>query len=140
MVALDAGFATRAFFDPSELPEAAVKRFFRPACARGGFYQLLVNAKAKLFFTTHSISSFGTTGLTKCTAKGSCLRRTSSTVLHPPGGGASASSAGYPTCLLALTNRLLIRVVRNVQPARRINFGLPLPLPLYRTLNRRVRA
>ena len=27
MVALGAGFATRAFFDPSELPEAAVKRF-----------------------------------------------------------------------------------------------------------------
>ena len=84
------------------------------------------------------MSSFGTTGLTKRTAKGSCLRRTSSPVLHPPGGGASASSACYPTCLPAFTSRLLFRVVRNVQPAQRINFGVP--LPLYRASNRRVRA
>ena len=128
MVALGAGFATRAFFDPGELLEAAVKRFLLPARARGGFHQVLVSAKVKLLVTTHSMSPFGTTGLTKRTAKGACLRRTSSPVLHPPGGGATASNACYPTCLLALTNRLLTRVVRNVQPARRINFGLPLPL------------
>ena len=105
---------------------------------RGGFHKLLVSAKAKLFFTTHFMSSFGTTGLTKRPAKGSCLRRTSSPVLYPPGGGASASSACYPTCLPALTSRLLFRVVENVQPAQRINFGVP--LPLYRASNRRVRA
>ena len=135
MVALDAGFATRVFFDPGELPEAAVKRFLLPARARGGCHKLLVSAKAKSFFTTHSMPSFETTGLTKRTAKGSCLQRTSSPVLHPPGGGASAC---YPTCLPAFTSRLLFRVVRNVQPARQINFGVP--LPLYRASNRRVRA
>ena len=97
-----------------------------------------MRVEATLLVTPHSMSSFGTTGLIKRTAKGSCLRHTSSFVLHPPGGGASASSAGYPTCLLALPNRLLVTIVSNVQPARRINFGLP--LPLYRTSNRRVWA
>ena len=105
-----------------------MKRFLLPARARGGFHQLLVSAKVKLLVTTHSMSPFGPTGLTKRAAKGSCLRRTSSPVLHPPGGEASASSACYPACLLVLTNRLLFRVAKNVQPARRINFGLPLPL------------
>ena len=48
MVALGAGFATWAFFDPSELLEAAVKRFLLPARARGGFHQLLDAGRGKV--------------------------------------------------------------------------------------------
>ena len=48
MVALSAGFATRAFFDPSELLEAAVKRFLLPARARGSFHQLLDAGRGKV--------------------------------------------------------------------------------------------
>lgn len=37
---------------------------------------------------------------------------------YPPAGGSSVSRAWYPVSLLALTNRLLFKVVKKVQPAR----------------------
>ena len=139
MIALGLGATARTLFSPGELLKAAVKRFHlcqRVRVVTSTSYWMRI--EAKLLIITHSMSPFGATGLTKRTAKGACLRRTSSPVLHPPGGGATASNTCYPTCLLALTNRLLIKVVRNVQPARRINFRLS--RPLYRTLNGSVRA
>lgn len=118
MVALRLRFAALALLRTRQLLEIAVKLLGLPAdldCLHHHFpvqicSQVLDNHAVNTAVYGNQLEEFD--------PEGHLLHPHLAPRFQPPAGGSSVSNAWYPVSLLRLTNRLLFKVVKKVQPAR----------------------